>query len=46
MRLKVKGAGVRYLRGGNLGCPARAAVLKTGLPEHSNKLIRGKAVVK
>jgi hypothetical protein len=46
MRLKARGAGVRYPREGNLGCPARAAVLKTDLLEHSNKLIRGKAVEK
>ncbi len=46
MRLKVKGAGVRYLRGGNPGCPVRAVVLKIDLLEHSNKLIREKAVEK
>jgi hypothetical protein len=46
MRLKVKGAGVRYPREGNLGCPVRAVVSKIGLLEHSSKLIRGKAVEK
>jgi hypothetical protein len=46
MRLKARGVGVRYLRGGNLGFPARVAVLKIGLQGHNNKLIRGKAVEK